>query len=50
MRLSPIISWLKNGMGLGDTAQDMIVYGDKMYIAVYGESTIEVTDLKAKIH
>lgn len=26
----------------------MIVYGDKMYIAVYGESTIEVTDLKAK--
>ena len=34
--------------GWGDTAQDMIVYGDKMYIAVYGESTIEVTDLKAK--
>ena len=28
--------------------RDMIVYGDKMYIAVYGESTIEVTDLKAK--
>ena len=24
------------------------MYGDKMYIAVYGESTIEVTDLKAK--
>lgn len=38
----------QNGRGLGDTAQDMIVYGDKMYIAVYGESTIEVTDLKAK--
>ncbi len=38
----------QNGRGLGDTAQDMIVYGDKMYIAVYGESTIEVTDLHAK--
>ena len=38
----------QNGRGLGDTAQDMIVYGDKMYIAVYGESTIEVTDLRAK--
>ena len=38
----------QNGRGLGDTAHDMIVYGDKMYIAVYGESTIEVTDLKAK--
>lgn len=38
----------RNGRGLGDTAQDMIVYGDKMYIAVYGESTIEVTNLKAK--
>lgn len=38
----------QNGRGLGDTAQDMIVYGDKMYIAVYGESTIEITDLQAK--
>lgn len=38
----------QNGRGLGDTAQDMIVYGDKMYISVYGESTIEVTDLRAK--
>jgi hypothetical protein len=26
----------------------MIVYGSKMYIAMYGESTIEVTDLEAK--
>ena len=38
----------QNGRGLGDTAQDIIVYGEKMYIAVYGESTIEVTDLRAK--
>lgn len=36
-----------NDRGLGDTAQDMLVYGDKMYIAMYGESTIEVTDLRA---
>lgn len=39
---------VQNGRGLGDTAQDMLVYGGKMYIAVYGESTVEVTDLKAK--
>lgn len=38
----------QNGRKLGDTAQDMIVYGDKMYIAVYGESRLEVTDLEAK--
>lgn len=38
----------QNGRGLGDTAQDMIVYGDKMYITVSGENTIEVTDLHAK--
>lgn len=40
--------YVQNRRGLGDTAQDMIVYGSKMYIAVYGESTIEVTDLHAK--
>ena len=38
----------QNGKGLGDTAQDMIVYGSKMYIAMYGSQTIEVTDLFAK--
>ena len=38
----------QNGRRLGDTGQDIIVYGSKMYIAVYGESTIEVTDLEAK--
>jgi YVTN family beta-propeller protein len=39
---------VRNGRRLGDTGQDLIVYGSKMYIAVYGESTIEVTDLEAK--
>ena len=38
----------QNGRYLGDTGQDIVVYGSKMYIAVSGESTIEVTDLEAK--
>lgn len=38
---------LQNGRCLGNTANDMIVYGGKMYIAVAGESTIEVTTLDA---
>ena len=38
----------RNGRILGNTANDMIVYGSKMYIAVAGESTIEVTDLDAR--
>ena len=38
----------QNGRRLGDTGQDIIVYGSKMYISVSGESTIEVTDLEAK--
>lgn len=37
----------RNGRGLGNTANDVLVYGSKMYIAVAGESTIEVTDLAA---
>jgi hypothetical protein len=39
---------VRNGRRLGDTGQDIIVYGSKMYIAVFTESTIEVTDLEAK--
>ncbi len=39
---------LQNGRSLGNTANDVIVYGSKMYIAVAGESTIEVTALDAK--
>lgn len=40
--------FLKNNRGLGNTANDIIIYGSKMYIVVAGESTIEVTDLEAK--
>ena len=39
---------MQNGRALGNTANDMVVYGSKMYIAVAGESTIEVTSLDAK--
>lgn len=38
----------QNGRRLGDTGQDILVYGSKIYIAMSGESTIEVTDLDAK--
>ena len=37
-----------NGRGLGDTANDIMVYGAKMYIAVSESNTIEITDLTAK--
>ena len=39
---------LQNNRGLGATANDMLVHGSKMYIAVSGESTIEVASLDAK--
>lgn len=39
---------LQNGRGLGSTANDMLVHGSMMYIAVSGESTIEITSLDAK--
>ena len=38
----------QNGRRLGDTGQDLMVYGSKLYIAMFGESTVEVTDLEAK--
>lgn len=38
----------KNNRGLGDTGQDMIRYGSKIYVAVYNSKLIEVMDLKAK--
>jgi len=38
----------QNGRKLGDTGQDILVYGSKMYIAMQKESTVEVTDLNAK--
>ena len=39
---------IQNGRGLGDTANDMIVYGSKMYFAVNVSNTIEVTNRYAK--
>lgn len=38
-----------NGQKLGDTAQDMLIYGSKMYIAVYNSGVIFVTDRTGKI-
>ena len=37
-----------NGRSLGNTANDGIVYGDKIYLAVDKENTIEVIDKKTK--
>jgi len=37
-----------NGRGLGDTGQSMLIYGAKIYIAMSGSSTIEITDLSGK--
>lgn len=36
----------KNNRGLGDSGQDMIVYGSKMYVSMYGSALIEVIDPK----
>lgn len=38
----------QNGRPIGDTANDIAIYGSKMYIIVNVSSTIEVTDLEAK--
>ena len=38
-----------NGKKLGDTGNDMIIYGKKMYIAVTGSSMVFVTDLRGKV-
>jgi hypothetical protein len=38
----------QNGRGLGDTGQDILVYGSKIYISMTDENTIEITDLEAK--
>lgn len=38
-----------NGKSLGDTGQDIIVYGSKMYIAVHGSGVIYVTNKQGKI-
>ena len=33
-----------NGRGLGDVAQDVVVYGGNIYVSVWGSNTIEVID------
>lgn len=38
-----------NGKKLGDTANDMVIHGDRMYIAVTGSSVVFVSDLKGNI-
>lgn len=37
-----------NGKGLGDTANDLLIYGSKMYIAVNISGQIQITDLKGE--
>ena len=38
-----------NGQDMGDTGQDVLVYGSKMYLSMSGSDLIFVTDLKSKI-
>ncbi|MFI3289832.1 MAG: DUF5074 domain-containing protein [Rikenellaceae bacterium] len=39
----------QNGQGLGDTAQDIIMFEDKLFITVYGSGLIFVTELDGTI-
>lgn len=39
----------QNGRGLGDSANDILVYGSKMYIAVTGSAVVFITDLQGKL-
>jgi len=39
----------KNNRGLGDTGQDILKYGGKIYISVYNSSLIEVIDAKTAV-
>ncbi len=34
----------QNGRGLGDVAQDILVYGSKAYVTVWGSNSLEVID------
>lgn len=40
---------INNGLRLGDQAQDMAIYGSKMYITVTNSNKIYITDLSAKL-
>lgn len=39
----------QNGYRLGDTAQDILIHEDRMYITMNGSNCIYVTDLNAKV-
>lgn len=39
----------QNSQPLGDSGQDMVIYGSKMYISVTGSNKIYITDLKGKL-
>lgn len=47
--VTPDIFEAVNDQKLGDLGQDMLVYGNKVYIAVSGSGVIFVTDLEGKI-
>lgn len=38
-----------NNISMGDSGQDMVIYGSKMYIGMYGSGLIYVTDKNGKI-
>ena len=44
-----VFSLANGGRKLGDTANDMIRYGSKLYIAVTGSAVVFVTDLDGKV-
>jgi hypothetical protein len=45
------VDWFKsqNGVGLGDTGNDLAIYGGKIYIVVNVSSVVQVTDLNGKL-
>ena len=38
-----------NGQGLGDTGQDLLAYGDRIYVSVWGSNYLAKLDQKGKI-
>lgn len=45
----PGVFQARNGKKLGDTAQDILVYGGKIYVSVFNSGVIFVTDLQGTI-
>ena len=46
--VSQDVFFKQNGRNLGDLANDILIYGGKIYISVGGSSTLEITDLNLK--